>query len=105
MAAEKLRLIAMSPPSAPIREVSGAFCPRPSASELPSRAQMATLMAGTDGHQGNIGSYPSPVRNPIPVQVEYHRQELKVIWKCRVILVIGSELLSGSFYLGWAHER
>ena len=51
----KLSMSTMKPTSAPIREVSGAFCPRPSTSELTSRAQMATLMAATNGHPGNAG--------------------------------------------------
>ncbi len=32
-----------------------ALCPSPSASELPSRARLATLMVRTDNHLGNAG--------------------------------------------------
>ncbi len=40
---------------APIPAASGALCPSPSASELPARARMATLMVRTGNHLGNAG--------------------------------------------------
>ena len=50
-----LAMSVMRPPSAPIREVSGAFDLRGMDSKLPSEAKMATLMARTGGHMGNTG--------------------------------------------------
>ena len=51
----KLGLGTTRPWSAPVREAGGASCLSPSTSELLSRAQRATLMAGTGDHPGNLG--------------------------------------------------
>jgi hypothetical protein len=51
----KLAMSAMRPPSAPIPAASGALCPSPLASELPSRARMGTLMVRIGNHLVNAG--------------------------------------------------
>ena len=50
----------MKPPFMPVPEVGGVLYLRAATSKLPWKAKMATLMVGTDGHPGNVGSKDPP---------------------------------------------
>ncbi len=52
----KLALSTMKSPFMPVPEVGGVLYLRAATSKLPWKAKMPTLMVGTDGHPGNIGS-------------------------------------------------
>ncbi len=55
MMTSKLAMSTIKPQPMPIPGLRKAPCLCASASELPPRAQMATLMVGTGGHPGNVG--------------------------------------------------